>query len=142
MAVGPESGRNFMISRARGSVGLGDGPRTITRLFLCALSTVTLSLGSWSQSTAGRILGSVTDQSGAAVVGATVVVTDIQRGTTRNLTTDDTGGYVASDLQPGTYKIHLQAKGFKAVERPNVLIEVATDVLADFTLQPGQVNET
>ena len=36
----------------------------------------------------------------------------------------------------------MEAKGFKSVERPNVQIEVATDVRADFALQPGQVSET
>ena len=55
---------------------------------------------------------------------------------------DESGAYAAPDLQPGTYKIHVEAKGFKSVERPNVLIEVATDVRADFALQPGQVTET
>src|SRR4029077_499992 len=39
------------------------------------------------------------------------------------------------------YKIHAEAKGFKSVERPSVTVEVATDVRADFTLQPGNVSE-
>jgi hypothetical protein len=95
-----------------------------------------------AQSTAGRVLGSVTDQSGASVAGATVVVTDTQRGTSRTLTTDASGDYVAPDLSPGTYKIHVEAKGFKSSERPSVTIEVATDVRADFSLQPGNVSET
>ena len=94
-----------------------------------------------AQTTAGRILGTLTDQSGAAVSGASVTVTDAQRGTTRVATTDETGSYVVADLQPGTYKIHVEVKGFKSVERPSVPIEVATDVRADFTLQPGQVTE-
>jgi len=95
-----------------------------------------------AQSTAGRILGSISDQSGASVVGASVVVTDLQRGTSRALTTDDAGAYAAPDLAPGTYKIRVEAKGFKSEERPNIVIEVASDVRADFTLQPGQVSET
>ena len=40
------------------------------------------------------------------------------------------------------YKIRVEAKGFKTTERPNVVIEVASDVRADFALQPGQVSET
>ncbi len=60
----------------------------------------------------------------------------------RTITTDESGAYTAPDLQPGNYKIHVEAKGFKSVERPNVQIEVATDVRADFALQPGQVTET
>ncbi len=95
-----------------------------------------------SQTTAGRILGTVSDQSGAAVAGAKVVVSDTQRGTSRTLTTDDSGGYVAPELLPGTYKIRVEAKGFKTTERPNVVVEVASDVRADFALQPGQVSET
>ncbi len=70
-----------------------------------------------------------------------MVVTDVERGTSRALTTDEAGAYVAADLQPGTYKIRVESKGFKAVERLNVVIEVATDVRADFTLQPGNISE-
>ena len=132
-----------MLSRTLGTARLGGGgSRTAaTTILLATISVLALCLSSWSQSTAGRVLGTVTDQSGAAVAGATVVVTDVQRGTSRNLTTDEDGTYVAPDLQPGTYKIHVESKGFKSAERPNVLIEVATDVRADFTLQPGNVSE-
>jgi hypothetical protein len=125
-------------------IGLSASRRmtAIRQTGLATLVVLLLSLTSWTQSTNGRILGSVNDQSGAAVAGASVVVTDMQRGTSRTLTTDAAGTYVAADLLPGTYKIHVEARGFKAVERPNVLVEVATDVRADFTLQPGQVTET
>ena len=114
-------------------------PIQLLAAFCCMLL---LALPAAAQSTAGRILGTVTDQSGAAVGGATVVVTDVQRGASRTLTTDDSGDYVAAELQPGTYKIRIESKGFKTAERPNVVIEVATDVRADFSLQPGQVSET
>ena len=112
---------------------------TFIALLVCAVSLT--GLPAMAQSTAGRVLGSVTDQSGASVAGATVVVTDAQRGTSRTLTTDASGDYVAPDLIPGTYKIHVEAKGFKSVERPNLVIEVATDVRVDLTLQPGNVSE-
>jgi hypothetical protein len=108
---------------------------------LAVLTLLTLSGFALAQSTAGRILGTLTDQSGAAVAGATVVVTDTGRGTTRSVITDESGSYAIPDLQPGTYKIHVEAKGFKGVDRPNVQIEVASDVRADFSLQPGNVTE-
>jgi hypothetical protein len=95
-----------------------------------------------AQSTSGRILGTLSDASGATIAGARVVVTDIQRGTSRVLITDDSGSYVAADLPPGNYQIHVEAKGFKTSERPSVSVEVASDVRSDFTLQPGQVSET
>ena len=102
---------------------------------------ILFSISAQGQSTAGRILGTLTDQSGAAVGAGTVIVTDVQRGTSRTITTDESGTYAAPDLQPGTYKIHVEAPGFKSVERLNIQIEVATDVRADFTLQTGQITE-
>ena len=112
-----------------------------TRIALVVFALGLMCVPALAQSTAGRVLGSVTDQSGASVAGATVIVTDTQRGTSRTLATDASGDYVAPDLIPGTYKIHVQAKGFKSEERPNITIEVATDVRADFTLQAGNVSE-
>ena len=112
-----------------------------SRWIIGAFTLFLLAASALAQSTAGRILGTVSDQSGAAVGGATVVVTDIQRGISRALTTDDSGEYVAPELLPGTYKVRVEANGFKASERPNIGVEVATDVRADFTLQPGQVSQ-
>ena len=99
-------------------------------------------LPAFGQSTAGRVLGSVTDPSGAALRGATVIITDLQRGTSRSLTTDEAGQYVAPDLVPSTYKVRVEARGFRAVERTGVEVEVARDIRLDFSLQPGQVAET
>jgi len=114
----------------------------VASLLLATCMLVFPSIPIVAQSTAGRILGTVADQSGASLAGATVTVTDVQRGTSRSLTTDASGDYAAPDLQPGTYRIRVEAKGFKTTERPNVVVEVATDVRADFSLQPGQVSET
>jgi hypothetical protein len=131
-----------MLSRSVSAAASHDGRMTAaTRFLLLTLTLLLLSFSAQAQSTAGRILGNVSDQSGAAVPGATVVITDTQRGTSRSLTTDDSGEYAAPELQPGTYKIHVEAKGFKSSERPNVPVEVATDVRADFALQPGQVSQ-
>ena len=130
-----------MISR-RTALSAGHQAKFAIQIALLTLSLILIGLPAQAQSTAGRVLGSVTDQSGASVAGATVVVTDTQRGTSRTLNTDASGDYVAPDLAPGTYKIHVEAKGFKSSERPSVTIEVATDVRADFSLQPGNVSET
>jgi Carboxypeptidase regulatory-like domain/TonB dependent receptor len=90
----------------------------------------------------GRILGTVTDQSGAAIVGATVIITDVDRGVTRTLTTNGAGEYVAPDLLPGAKKIRAEFAGFKTVARENIRLEVGQDVRIDFSLQPGAVAET
>ncbi|MCU1298551.1 MAG: Oar protein, partial [Acidobacteriaceae bacterium] len=95
-----------------------------------------------AQNSTGRILGSVTDQSGAALSGATISITDLARGTTRTLTTDGSGEYAAPDLVPGAYKVRAEAKGFKSVERLNIELEVAKDARIDFSLPAGEVAET
>ena len=122
-----------MLTRKVITAATSSGWMAASRVVLAVLVALLFSLSATAQSTAGRILGTVTDQSGAAVAGATVVVTDIQRNTSRTLSTDDTGSYVAADLTPGSYKVRVEAKGFKSIERPNVQIEVATDVRSDFS---------
>src|SRR5260370_26140166 len=129
MAVGPESHGGFFMSTCTvGSGGLGGCALIAAARFFVVVTIMVagLSLPLLAQSTAGRTLGTVTDQSGAAVASATVVVTDAERGLTRTVTTDEAGAYAAADLQPGTYKIRVEAKGFKTVDGPNILIAVAT----------------
>ncbi len=94
-----------------------------------------------SQTTTGRILGTVRDQTGAALPAATVTVTDVQRGITRTVTTDDSGEYIVPNLTPGIYTVRAEAHGFKTVERPNIQVEVATDLSVDLSLPPGDVKE-
>src|ERR1700684_2202332 len=110
-----------MLSRPARAVTSRDGRRTAASRLLFALFTLILfSAAALAQSTAGRIEGTLTDQSGAAVAGATLVITDIERGTSRTVSTDESGAYAAPDLQPGIYKIHVEARGFKSVERTNL----------------------
>jgi hypothetical protein len=100
-----------------------------------------LSLPAFPQGNTGRILGTVTDQSGGYVANATVTVTDVARGTNRNLITDDAGSYVAIGLLPGTYKVRVEAKGFKIFDRENLLLETGKDLSVDITLRAGAATE-
>jgi len=96
----------------------------------------------FAQGSAGRILGSVTDQSGGAIAGATVIVTDVARNSPRTITTDQSGEYNAGNLLPGQYKVHTEAKGFKAFERTGITLEVSAEIRVDVTMQPGEVTQT
>ena len=124
-----------LTSHVRRSVVVTNVPVLVFALLLACLPVL-------SQTDTGRILGTVTDQSGAAVIGASVVVTDQERGTSRTLTSDTAGAYVASNLPAGTYKVRVEATGFKSVERVGIAVEVAKDVTIDLRLQPGQISET
>ena len=77
-----------------------------------AAALLLVSLPLFSQANQGTIQGGVFDQSGGAVAGATVTVTDVARGVTRTLVTDSAGEYVAPNLTPGTYTVRARPKDF------------------------------
>jgi hypothetical protein len=107
-----------------------------------AMGVLLLCAPLFSQGSNGRILGNVTDQSGGVVSGATVTIIDKDRGVARTLTTDEAGEYNAPTLIPGDYTVRAEAKGFKKVERQNVVLEVGHEVRIDLTLQPGAQEQT
>lgn len=109
---------------------------------VASLLTFLVCLPVSAQLSSGRIWGGVTDQSGSVISGATVTITDPARGVSRTLTTDDAGQYSAPNLNPGTYTVRAEFKGFQAIERPNIVLEVGKEVRVDVTLQPGQVSQT
>lgn len=130
-SVKPDFGRT---ARIRG--------RNFVSLLLCLISAVFFSLPAFSQGSFGRILGTMTDQSGGVVSGATVTVIDTERGISRTLTTDDAGAYNAPNLTAGNYTVRGEAKGFKKIERQGVVIEVGHEVRVDLVVQPGEQTQT
>lgn len=95
----------------------------------------------YSQANLGRILGTITDQTGGVIAGATVTVTDVDRGVTRTLATDQAGEYAAPNLQPGTYSVKVEAKGFQTTEHAGLTLEVGKDLRVDLTVQPGEQSQ-
>src|ERR1700730_8922235 len=114
----------------------------ITFLLLATLGVLLCSLPLFSQGNFGRILGTIADQTGGVISGATVSVIDKDRGVARTLTTDDAGEYNAPTLIPGTYIVRVEANGFKRLERQHVLLEVGNEVRVDLTLQPGEQTQS
>ena len=95
----------------------------------------------FAQGSAGRILGAVTDQTGGAVVGATVTIVDTQRNLSRTVMTDTAGDYSVPYLLPSMYTVRAVFQGFKTAERSGVTLEVNQDLRVDLTLQPGEQTE-
>ncbi len=94
-----------------------------------------------SAQTNGLISGTVTDKSGAAVVGAQVVIASVGGNLTRTTETNGEGVYVASSLPSGTYNITVIAKGFQKFEAQNFVLEVAQKARVDVMLTVGTVTE-
>src|SRR5580693_514705 len=137
------TGGPAMISINTKSKGSSGGwRRSAIRWTTVIMAVLLLSLPAYSQGSSARILGTVTDQSGGVVAGATVSVVDTERGVTRTLATDDAGEYNAPNLIPGSYIVRVEANGFKRLERQNVVLEVGKEVRVDLTVQPGEQTQT
>jgi hypothetical protein len=96
----------------------------------------------FAQVNQGRILGSVRDQSGGVIAGATVTVTDVLKGLSRTLTTDEAGEYAAPNLDPSTYRVRVEYKGFRTYDRQGLEIRVGQEAKVDIVLQPGEQAQT
>jgi Carboxypeptidase regulatory-like domain/TonB dependent receptor len=101
-----------------------------------------LSASLFAQSNQGRIQGTVRDQSGGIIAGATVTVTDVLKGVTRTLTTDEAGEYAAPNLDPSTYRVRVEYKGFRTYERQGLDVGVGQEAKIDITMQTGEQNQT
>src|SRR5262245_33854081 len=66
-----------------------------------------------AQTGTSSVRGSVLDQEGKAVAGATVTLKNTETNTVRTATSKDNGGYVFDLIQPGTYRLEIEATGFK-----------------------------
>ena len=118
------------------------GVKDALRILGATIGLFLICSPAFPQGNAGRILGTLTDQSGGVLVGATVTVTDTQRGTTRTLTTNQSGEYNSPNLLPSTYTVRAEAMGFKTIERLGILLEANQELRVDLVLQPGQQTQT
>src|SRR6266403_1969785 len=119
---------------------LSSNARQATRVMvaLVCLCSSTLFFG---QSTGGRILGRVSDPSGALVAGAKVTLSNEATGVTRDATTNDSGDYVFLEVTPGQYSLKFEQKGFTTTLRKGVTVDVNQVVTLNMTLQVGQTKE-
>src|SRR5258706_7535626 len=106
-----------------------------------------LSLGfgastSMVQAVYGSIIGTITDPQANAVSGAKVTVTDITKGTSEETTTNESGNYSVIHLIPDTYRIKIEAAGFKAYDVASVLVQVDTAGRGDGQVEGGAGPQT
>ncbi|MEO8724995.1 MAG: TonB-dependent receptor [Acidobacteriaceae bacterium] len=96
----------------------------------------------FGQAVYGSILGTVTDNTGAAVPNATVTVTDIAKGTSVALQTNGSGQYIAQHLIPDTYSVTAEAPGFSKATVGSVVVYADTAPKTDIQLAVGSVSNT
>jgi outer membrane receptor protein involved in Fe transport len=95
-----------------------------------------------AQLTRGAINGTVRDEAGAAVAGATVKVSDPTKNFSRETTTNEEGFYRVAALEPGVYTVTIQGAGFGSLENQNVEVRTSNETTLDATLKAGGVAAT
>ena len=94
-----------------------------------------------AQWTDGNVAGTITDATSAAVAGATIKILNQQTGHVNETQADAIGFYRVAHLQPGSYQVRVEAKGFKLSVVDNVAVNVNTTTRVDAKLQVGAVQE-
>ena len=125
----------------RGAMG---HPSNNTLLVLLILALVTalpsVTLGQTNQT--GRIFGTVTDKSGAAVAGANVTITSPALIVPQSMQADTAGAYHFEQIPLGTYALSVDQAGFSKFVRQNIQISAGFAATIDVQLSVGQMEET
>jgi Carboxypeptidase regulatory-like domain len=98
--------------------------------------------GAWGQEVTAAITGTVTDASGAPLVGATVTAKDADRGTLWPTTTNTDGIYNLLRMPVGTYSLKVEAKGFQTAVRPPFTLVLNQTARVDVQMKVGAVTES
>jgi hypothetical protein len=114
--------------------------RVLFALFVVVLLMPGLAFGQ-SSSTA-NVTGTVTDQKGAAVPGASIELLNSATNESRTQTTNDTGYYTFVNVPPGTYKVVIKKSGFRTTTINPVSVQVGKMFTVDAKLELGTVAET
>jgi Carboxypeptidase regulatory-like domain/TonB-dependent Receptor Plug Domain/TonB dependent receptor len=110
-------------------------------LFTLAVSFC-ISPAAHAQVSGASLSGTIMDPSGAIVPNAQIVITDVNTGVSRTVSSTSGGLYTAPNLLPGVYKLSVTAPGFSTLEQTGITLTVGAQQVLDVKLQVGQVSQT
>src|SRR5215471_5141254 len=116
--------------------------KRITVIALLSMLVVIVAGTSFSQSSSTSLQGTVTDPSGGAIVGASVVLSNDQSKLERSMDTGPRGEYKFLALPPGTYTLTVTAKGFVHLTQTELQLLVNTPATVNLQLKVGAVAES
>jgi hypothetical protein len=98
-----------------------------SRLFVLAVAALAalLPTRASAQAVTGTISGTIVDQQGSVIPGATVSVIYERTGDSRSTVSDERGNFQVTNLQPGTYTVRVELASFRTLERKNVVLSAA-----------------
>src|ERR1700759_1603962 len=116
--------------------------RCISFFIFCTLATLLIT-GAMAQTTSGTITGIVTDQSGAIVPGAKIILIDEATKEQRETVASDSGEFVFAALRPSTYSMSVEKPGFQGFRQNDlVLTQNARLALGNIRMTVGQSTES
>jgi hypothetical protein len=95
-----------------------------------------------AQEVTAGVVGTIIDPSDAPIPGATVTITDTERGTTRTATTNESGSYNVTRIPVGTYDLKVGATGFQTAVHPPFVLILNQIARIDVKMKVGQISET
>lgn len=104
------------------------------------LATLLFTAGIFAQSGTSGISGTVTDQTGAVVPGATVKLSNAATGFERTTTTNDGGRYAFPGVPAATYRMEVEAANFNKLVRSEVSVRVDSPIEINLQLTPGDIS--
>ncbi len=110
-------------------------------IFLLCSAVISITSPLHAQAVSGTLLGTVTDPSGAFVVGAKVTIRNIEQNRTTTTTTNDSGNYIQTQLLPGTYEVTIEKPGFNRFVQQNVRVTIGQSTTLNAALQVGGVTQ-
>jgi hypothetical protein len=114
-------------------------PRRAAQLFALLFCFAFTAFPLYAQNNKGTILGTVTDAQGGVVNGAKVTAVNLATSTSAEDTTNEEGLYTLPNLDPGMYKVTIEASGFKTVVNESVKLETNARLPIDAQLEVGAV---
>jgi carboxypeptidase family protein len=115
---------------------------TLLSLGRIALLLLLPAVTAGAQEFRGSLTGKITDSAGAALVGASVSVKNVETNIVNSTTTNEDGVYNFPLLQPGKYQLSVTQQGFKAAQRGNIELRVADRLTLDVKLDVGAATES
>jgi outer membrane receptor protein involved in Fe transport len=113
-----------------------------TRLCIFTIALLMSALANAQVGGGGTIQGTITDPSGAVVVGAEVTATQVATGVQTTRKTTEAGFFVLTPLQPGDYTVTIKAQGFQTVTQEHVVLEALANIGLNTKLQLGNATQT
>ena len=91
--------------------------------------------------TGGDLRGTVADQSGSVLPGATVTVTHEGQGFSLSTVTREDGTFIITPIRTGSYTVRVEFPGFRKTERRTIGVSIGQSAVVDFSLEPGALTE-